>query len=694
MTETPHRRLRYGRRCQMEPSLPRCSADPRLDSLHRILADLHDAWPEGSITTCYDEIPDLHPFARLAIESTRGLSMSAVQRLHVFTDGSASKHSSPDCKAAWAFHVVCESGVGLHRRYHRVGFTGAPLDESWCEGPADALDAEAMALLHVADWLMSQRGPIACTVHFDAQAVGFGTAGVHNVACEASEPRLLQGVARALFAVAQARHSDLVCRHVKAHAGQPDNEIADSVAYAILRGWRPPCSPPLRFTAFANHPLRDWVWLECEPSIEIPSIVDVLRHTGDPAKLPADYFAIEPALVESAVYSVTWTIGTANVCTLDETTSHVSDKVAVLQKQMAQEGLDILVLQECRGRQDFCWDNDDFIRVGSAAERGQGGVEIWLRKQGSFLATGFGDICKDHLVVWHSDPRIVGLSILHPALECDIIGIYAPQSGRESSEIRDWWRYLLEVADTRPSHGPVFLIGDANAKIGAVTSAGIGDLAPDFEDDAGEMLRACCDKLSLVLPATFEQWHVGPTATFSSTRGGQSRVDYVAVPSVWSEGIESSWVCEDFDLLNGSYDHKLVVVTMTLQVAQQGHRYSGRRSVYDRNQARTLDGMEQLAALGDRIPEIPWNTDVNDHWTILRQSVRESCQMWFPKPKRTKRQPYLSDLSEGPGTWCVNARTLLLLYGIIPGQGIYGSSTHVGRGGYMVPQLQLTMFLR
>lgn len=74
-------------------------------------------------------------------------------------------------------------------------------------------------------------------------------------------------------------------------------------------------------------------------------------------------------------------------------------------------------------------------------------------------------------------------------------------------------------------------------------------------------------------------------------------MDYVAVPSVWSDGIEKSWVCEDFDLLNGSYDHKLVVVTMTLQVAQSGHKFAGRCSIYDRNQARDVVGLDKLAAL-------------------------------------------------------------------------------------------------
>ena len=220
-----------------------------------------------------------------------------------------------------------------------------------------------------------------------------------------------------------------------------------------------------------------------------------------------------------------------------------------------------------------------------------------MRKRGAFYATGLGEIQKEQLVVWHADHRILGVSILHPALECDFVGIYAPQSGRGDQEIQDWWLYLSKVLGSRPSHGPLFLAGDANGKIGAITTRGIGD---------------------------------------------HSRVDYIAVPAIWCDGVDSSWVCEDFDLLNGDHEHKLIAIAMTLQVVQQGHQTTGRCSIYDRGAARTMQGLDQLATLAAEIPEVGWEVDVNDHWAILRQNAVHSCKAWFPKPKRTKRQLYLS----------------------------------------------------
>ena len=619
------------------------SIDPRLSTLHALIKELREEWPKAAFTSCYDRIPNLHPFARLALASGKCKSFQQASRYHVFTDGSAQRNAHSTGKAAWAFHVVCESTDDSGSTFHRIGVTGGLVDQNLWRCQLDALDAEAMALIHVADWLISQRHPIECTVHFDAKAVGFGAFGFYNVACDTSEPREIQRVARALFAVAQAFHPDLDGAHVKAHDGQPDNEIADSVAFAILRGWEPSCNPPCRVRKLVEHPLRDWAWMECAPSAELPSIETALGSLSNPAKLGAEYLEVGDTMANAKVTSIDWKFGSANVCTLDDPKDVVGCKVGILQRQALHAGYDIFVLQETRGRKDICSENDDFLRIGSAAHGGQGGVEVWFRKKGPFLETGFGEIQKSQLVAWHADHRILGLSILHPALECDIVGIYAPQSGRSEQEIKEWWSTLLKILEGRPSKGPLFLIGDANAKIGAVTSSAIGDLSPDFEDQAGEMLREVCSKWALVIPSTFGEWHYGATATFASTRGGHSRVDYIAVPDAWRNGVTASWVDDDFDLLNGDFDHKVIAVSLTLQVTARGHKIGGRRPVYDRGYARTPEGKRQLAEIYDCIPVVEWQADVNDHWALMRSAVVNQCQQLFPKTKRTKRQLYLSD---------------------------------------------------
>ena len=324
--------------------------DPQLLSLRRILDDLSTPWPIDGIATCYDAIPKLHPFAKLALASSRGQDVDHVVRYHIFTDGSARRSQAKEKRAAWAFHIVCESGYGTDKVFHRLGYTGALLDSSLLDCQLDALDAEAMALVAVADWLLSVKHPMAFTIHFDAQAVGHGTFGISNVVCETAAPRTLQRAARAVLAIAQARHPGLLGVHVKAHAGQPDNEIADSIAHAILCGWDPPCTPPCRVAELVQHPLRDWGWLECAPTRELPSIETMLQTPSGPAKMKTDYFDINSTDLHASCTSVTWRFGSANVSTLADHDPRLTDKVAVLYRQIKQEGLDILVFQECRGR--------------------------------------------------------------------------------------------------------------------------------------------------------------------------------------------------------------------------------------------------------------------------------------------------------------------------------------------------------
>ena len=95
------------------------------------------------------------------------------------------------------------------------------------------------------------------------------------------------------------------------------------------------------------------------------------------------------------------------------------------------------------------------------------------------------------------------------------------------------------------------LLGDFNAHIGSIETEGIGANALEEENLAGEFFRAAIDDCNLILPSTFGSFHEGPSATFRSASGGQSRVDFIGVPRSWVPGICASYVDLDFDLMSG-----------------------------------------------------------------------------------------------------------------------------------------------
>ena len=616
--------------------------DARIDSLNDILADLANLWPPLSLSTCYDLIPNMHPVAQMICTQQDWSPVTANGvRYHIYTDGSARRQ--PERRAAWAFHVVVQSQTDGGPSFHRVGYTGDLVDESLWSANLDSIDAEACALIYMADWLFSLTHDANVVVHFDAESVGCGAFGEQGSPVPAATPREIQHVARVMVSLASARHESVQWRHIKSHCGQPDNEAVDSIAYALCCGWDPPFRPPKRLAALMAHPLRDWAWLQCNPTEELPDLARLIATPPSPPVVDPPLWQVQHVEREAVVTQIRWRFGSANVRTMQYTDRYHSEKVTFLREQLVSMAFDVFAFQECRGRWDQCLDDDRFIRICAAGNRGQGGLELWFRKSAAFKATGLGDITRDHLVVWHTSPTVLGVACHHPALVCTFVVIYAPQAGRSGLDVGAWWTELDGVLQQRPPVGPLMVLGDANAHVGSVTAQGISDLSPDFEDTAGEGLRRICTRYGLLLPSTFAAYHCGPSATFIGPWQAQSRVDYIAIPDEWESGLELSATCPDVDLLTDGEDHVAIKVELTLQVSEKSSTIAGRSSRYDRDKARSAVGQSWLKSLSNYIPTQPWTDDVNTHWHNLRTAVLDACDWWFPKPKRKRRQLYMSD---------------------------------------------------
>ena len=110
----------------------------------------------------------------------------------------------------------------------------------------------------------------------------------------------------------------------------------------------------------------------------------------------------------------------------------------------------------------------------------------------------------------------------------------------------------------------------------------------------------------------------------------------LAVPDVCFDGVKISYVDTHIDLMNGELDHYAIGLELEMQLQERFQKQQGRIAAYDRNKARSQDGLVQLGKLAANIPEVPWETEVNDHWKLLRETVSSQCAAWFPK-KRDNR---------------------------------------------------------
>ncbi len=105
---------------------------------------------------------------------------------------------------------------------------------------------------------------------------------------------------------------------MKAHAGQIDNEVVDSVAKAIAsQGWSPFRDIP-DVTACMDVPLWDWAWLllesEVNLNIELPLLADLVGLTAYPSlpTLACDVFSHkDECAVDEPLMQVELSIGGA-----------------------------------------------------------------------------------------------------------------------------------------------------------------------------------------------------------------------------------------------------------------------------------------------------------------------------------------------------------------------------------------------
>ena len=336
------------------------------------------------------------------------------------------------------------------------------------DGCTSSLAAEAAGLAHAMCWLISSMADTAypVTLHGDATAVGYGASGAQAM------PNVQDIEAlhlRALFQLCKSVFVDLTFRHVPAHAGQPDNELVDSVAKSLaLQQWAPFKEVP-DIQELLSVPLLDWAWLLVEKEVncnpEYPSLQDIIHGNGL-SDLPTEQVEVFPQTPEvedkAAIVKVALKILTANVRTLKGVSSDpsLSDKIDILARQFDDENYDVVALQETRCRDSFTTRKGNYLRLTAAASHGQGGVEIWFRQSGDLAASPFGPVRKEHCHVWHADPTFLGIECDHPLLCCDFVAVYAPQPSQPKDAISAWWSSTLSRLSGRGLQCKGWLRGD------------------------------------------------------------------------------------------------------------------------------------------------------------------------------------------------------------------------------------------
>lgn len=619
-----------------------------INTLHECLQRICERGQEG-INSDFTMIPHLHPHAKIAAEWVSEAT-SEVDVWHIFTDGSAKND-----KATWAMVILQEIHMRDSICYARVGYAADEVNDEIGRVDQTAMDAEATAIIAMIEYALANctRANVAVYCHFDAWTVGFGAMGDGAIPCKRDSVSERQNAARMLMTVlerrAEARQGSCTGVHVCAHQGHPWNEMVDSIAKEVWKGWKPLKKFHFKSGPLLQHRLAKWAWIEAAPSHELPGLRRILQNESpdeDKGKLDVTLQGVARQPLQS-FRSAKIRIATANVGTMSygsEQGQGVSSKAMELLRQFEENGVHIIGVQESRANRTQCVENGPYTRMIVAGEKGNAGVELWIN--GRALAQTFRadfnpstDLC-----VWYQNKRILAARCNFGRAIFDIMVLYAPQSGRPSHEIQEWWDELHKIAATRDGNVNLICLGDLNCKIGSIVTDGIGDHAGEMEDEGGERFREFCIEQKLVVPSTFAHWHNGVTSTFVSTHNTQSRLDYIAISAACQEGIVESHVDVDMDMMNGDRDHHPLVTTLAIQCVHAHEGKLKKCNIYDRQAARAMKTKQQVSLL-DSFPMQKWSADVNLHWSNLRHHLQEQAAKYFPCPKRKQRQLYFSEFT-------------------------------------------------
>jgi ribonuclease HI len=199
---------------------------------------LREPWPDGSLMKDFAEV-ELHEFNVIALANV-GRQCEGVAIKHVYVDGSWTRKLG---EAGFAGVILREDALEGH--YLHGAFSGAvdgsagpwnsleTLDQmsvalqaidcgGMCPEKAGSLFAEALGVIWCLAWITRDDAGGACITHGDSAVAGHFAVGRFQYKVQ----QLLANVTRSLFRIIESQ-VELQRKHVKAHSGQPWNELAD-----------------------------------------------------------------------------------------------------------------------------------------------------------------------------------------------------------------------------------------------------------------------------------------------------------------------------------------------------------------------------------------------------------------------------------------------------------------------------------
>ncbi|CAE6942382.1 unnamed protein product [Symbiodinium sp. CCMP2592] len=324
------------------------------------------------------------PLKEITIQATRDLihwalllasiDEAVAPNLHIYSDGSYDPHHGLggygvaallEHQGQWALYGLLGDG------------TQGNVTSPWTTTCSPALFNEQAGLMVVLLWLVQSRGFICfnhITVHFDCMAAGLAADG------SASATNGLAPALRALqHFTAAALGQEPRFSHVRAHQGEPYNELVDVVAKAAAAGNDSIPRPPPDLCRLVQSNDLSWLAASVDPSwtgilpINLHGLQWQMQDDFGPSPLQAT------DLIPTSRPATTGTSTTEFQTVLFSLNAQgLGGKERYFEDQLDKMGVNIAMFQETKSKGGLC-QSARFLRLSTNSDR-HWGVAIWLSR--------------------------------------------------------------------------------------------------------------------------------------------------------------------------------------------------------------------------------------------------------------------------------------------------------------------------
>ena len=182
-----------------------------------------------------------------------------------------------------------------------------------------------------------------------------------------------------------------------------------------------------------------------------------------------------------------------------------------------------------------------------------------------------------------------------------------------------------------------------NAALGSVEEDGVGPLAAETEDAAGEWLRAIAREHNLWFPSTFGSIHQGASHTYVQKKSFRLiRPDFVLLPGTWNVGQVRSWTEPLVHAGHVVQDHIAAVADVLLLLSTGRTRLRERTPRIAVSDLLDPDNASKVRQILRSAPRVPFAASAHAHAALLTKHVQRGMAALRQGRPAAPKHPYLT----------------------------------------------------